>query len=124
MGMLNSWWFSSDDHQPNHKESTVTMTTDSRRIARVSCPLLAAVLTLAVANVITAEEPAKPKAEEKAKPRPSFTIGKETTYITEPLTEEGYPDYAAAINGFVTRAIQIFGPSVARSGSQADGGAA
>ena len=40
------------------------------------------------------------------------------------LTAARRADYAAAINGFVTRAIQIFGPSVARSGSQADGGVA
>jgi hypothetical protein len=33
-------------------------------------------------------------------------------------------DYAGAINGFVTRAIQIFGPAVARSSPEAGGGRA
>ena len=33
-----------------------------------------------------------------AKPKVPFTISKETTYITEPLGKDGYPDYIAAIN--------------------------
>lgn len=40
------------------------------------------------------------------------------------LTAARSADYAAAINGFVTRAIQIFGPTVARSGAEAGGGTA
>lgn len=40
------------------------------------------------------------------------------------LTAARSAGYAAAINGFVTRAIQIFGPAVARSGSEAGGGTA
>jgi hypothetical protein len=32
------------------------------------------------------------------KSKPPFTISKETTYLTEPLTEDGYVDYVAAIN--------------------------
>lgn len=40
------------------------------------------------------------------------------------LTAARGPDYAATINGFVTRAIQIFGPAVARSASEAGGGQA
>ncbi|HEY0686698.1 MAG TPA: hypothetical protein VGD45_30440 [Steroidobacter sp.] len=40
------------------------------------------------------------------------------------LTAARGPDYAGAINGFVTRAIQIFGPAVARSGSETGGGTA
>lgn len=31
-------------------------------------------------------------------PKPKITIGKETTYITEPLRPDGYPDYVAALN--------------------------
>ena len=31
-------------------------------------------------------------------PKPPFTISKETTYLTEPLTEDGYVDYVAALN--------------------------
>lgn len=40
------------------------------------------------------------------------------------LTAARGGDYAGAINGFVTRAIQIFGPAIARSGSEAGGGRA
>lgn len=40
------------------------------------------------------------------------------------LTAARSGDYAAAINGFVMRAIQIFGPAVARSHSRAAGGTA
>jgi len=40
------------------------------------------------------------------------------------LTAARSGDYAGAINGFVTRAIQIFGPAVARSGSESGGGRA
>jgi hypothetical protein len=40
------------------------------------------------------------------------------------LTAARGADYAGAINGFVTRAIQIFGPAVARSGFDAGGGTA
>ncbi|WP_218042977.1 DUF6931 family protein [Steroidobacter gossypii] len=40
------------------------------------------------------------------------------------LTAARGADYVAAINVFVTRAIQIFGPAVARSGSGAGGGTA
>lgn len=38
------------------------------------------------------------------------------------LTAARSANYAGAINSFVTRAIQIFGPAVARSGSEAGGG--
>lgn len=34
----------------------------------------------------------------EGKPRPRITISKETTYITEPLRPDGYPDYVAALN--------------------------
>ena len=32
------------------------------------------------------------------KPKLPFTISKETTYIVEPLDNDGYPDYVAALN--------------------------
>lgn len=32
------------------------------------------------------------------KPKLNFTVSKETTYITEPLRPDGYPDYLAALN--------------------------
>jgi hypothetical protein len=40
----------------------------------------------------------KPNAGTPATPRVPFTISKETTYITEPLRADGYPDYVAAWN--------------------------
>jgi hypothetical protein len=49
-----------------------------------------------------AEEPkpkeATVKSDSNAMRRPKITISKETTYITEPLRADGYPDYVAAIN--------------------------
>jgi peroxiredoxin len=44
------------------------------------------------------EKGAEKNDEKKGQAKPKFTISKETTYITEPLTEEGYPNYAAALN--------------------------
>jgi len=41
------------------------------------------------------EENAKPASGES---KPKITISKETTYITEPLRPDGYPDYVAALN--------------------------
>ncbi len=61
---------------------------------------LAAVSFLAIAALaVAAEPPAKqPKAKTPPRPRVLVTISKETTYITEPLTTDGYPDYIAAVN--------------------------
>ncbi len=42
------------------------------------------------------DEVGKTTATKKVKPK--FTISKETTYVTEPLTKAGYPDFAAALN--------------------------
>ncbi len=39
------------------------------------------------------------------KPRMAITISKETTYITEPLDEDGYPDYVAALNQRCSRGV-------------------
>jgi hypothetical protein len=58
------------------------------------------------ANAARADEPAsvpksptpKPAAHAAKKPRVLVTVSKETTYITEPLRPDGYPDYVAAIN--------------------------
>src|SRR5262245_13501250 len=33
-----------------------------------------------------------------SKPAPKFPVGKETTYVTGPLDEDGYIDYEAALN--------------------------
>ena len=42
-------------------------------------------------------------AEGKRKPR--FTIGKETTYVTGPLDEDGYIDYVAALNERMSKGV-------------------
>ncbi|MCD4728573.1 MAG: hypothetical protein K8R46_12980 [Pirellulales bacterium] len=48
----------------------------------------------------------EPSAEEKpAKSRPAITISKETTFITEPLDADGYPDYVAAMNRHCSRGV-------------------
>ena len=39
-----------------------------------------------------------PRPKRRAMPRVLVTISKETTYITEPLRVDGYPDYIAALN--------------------------
>ncbi len=61
---------------------------------------LAALSFLAIAALaLAAEPPAKqPKAKTPPRPRVLVTISKETTYITEPLRPDGYPDYIAALN--------------------------
>ena len=44
--------------------------------------------------------------EEKEQPaRPQFTISKETTRVTEHVTEDGWPDYAAAINARLGKGV-------------------
>ncbi len=61
--------------------------------------LLAWSLIVLAAAVLAAEPPARsPKARTPPIPRLLVTISKETTYITEPLRVDGYPDYIAALN--------------------------
>ncbi len=43
--------------------------------------------------------------DRKKKSKPKFTVSKETTHITQPLTEDGYPDYAAAINQLLGKGV-------------------
>ena len=50
--------------------------------------LRAPLLLLGFSASLFADTPAKPK----------FTIGKETTYVTEPVDRDGYIDYSAALN--------------------------
>src|SRR5690349_19780241 len=64
-----------------------------------NCPLILALLAAAPAgrlavgqsNKVTEDKPVK-------KGRGKFTISKETTYVTEPVGKDGYPDYARALN--------------------------
>lgn len=45
------------------------------------------------------------KEQLSASPKPKITIGKETTYITEPLRPDGYPDYVAALNQRMSQGV-------------------
>ena len=47
----------------------------------------------------------KPGQEKPARPRSVVTISKETTYITGPLREDGYPDYLVAINDIASKGL-------------------
>ncbi len=84
--------------------------------------ILVCVGGMVIAAGSSAEEPknAVPGAADKAKPK--VTIGKETTYITEPLRPDGYPDYVAALNQRMSEGVtpennaavllqQAFGPN-------------
>src|SRR5262245_13901337 len=53
------------------------------------------------------DKPAPGKGEDKgAKARkPRFTVGKETTHVTEPLRKDGTIDYAAALNQRLSRGV-------------------
>jgi hypothetical protein len=46
-----------------------------------------------------------PATKPAAKPRVLVTISKETTYITEPLRPDGYPDYIAALNQLTSKGV-------------------
>ena len=70
--------------------------------------LLPVLLILVVAMPVGGEEPPvaeKPETQPKAKPRVLVTISKETTYITEPLRPDGYPDYFAAMNQRMSKGV-------------------
>ncbi len=54
-------------------------------------PPLGLFVVLLFATVVAAAPP-------DAKPKPKFTLGKDTTYITEPLDKDGYVDYETALN--------------------------
>jgi hypothetical protein len=44
--------------------------------------------------------------DKETKPKPKFTIGKETTYVTGPVDADGYIDYAAALNERLGKGIK------------------
>ncbi len=58
----------------------------------------ALLIVLGFSTAVFADE-----APKKAKPK--FTISKETTFITEPLDKDGYPDYAAALNAMLGKGV-------------------
>lgn len=61
---------------------------------------LTALLVIAGARLALAIEPQGNKSSQNAatNAQPRITTGKETTYITQPLRSDGYPDYVAALN--------------------------
>jgi len=74
--------------------------------SRCKRSLVSSLLVLAAAiPALAADPPASPKspankpdAQTPQKPRVLVTISTETTYITEPLRKDGYPDYVAALD--------------------------
>jgi hypothetical protein len=52
---------------------------------------------------------AAPAQENDGKPdkkrQPKFTVGKDTTYVTEPVDKDGYIDYAAALNERLSKGV-------------------
>jgi hypothetical protein len=70
-----------------------------RSIFQRAALLLLLVVVTAATTAKGGEPPAQaPAAQAPAKPGVLVTISKETTYITEPLRQDGYPDYIAALN--------------------------
>ncbi len=67
-------------------------------------------LALSIALVGVPAFAAEPSAEKQktklpAKPVVRVTIAKDTTYITEPLRKDGYPDYVAALNQRMSKGV-------------------
>ncbi|MBI1899941.1 MAG: hypothetical protein HYS13_02350 [Planctomycetia bacterium] len=81
----------------NYRFTWVLTTAAAAAMALVSSASLSAIAGDGPQEKPVAE--GKPAEKKPEKPKPKFTISKETTYITEPLTDDGYPDYAAALNG-------------------------
>jgi hypothetical protein len=79
------------------------MSSSHRRSPSQARPALHRALSLGILTVVALTRPliaAPPEEEPKPKEqdKPKITISKETTYITEPLRPDGYPDYVAALN--------------------------
>ena len=72
--------------------------------SRLSLSLIVALLAVCLCEpVVDGDE--KPGASKPATARVRVTVSKETTYITEPLRPDGYPDYAAALNKRFSRGV-------------------
>ena len=61
------------------------------------------VVLVATAAALSAAD--KPNGNSKPKSSVLVTISKETTYITEPLRPDGYPDYLAALNQQLSKGV-------------------
>jgi hypothetical protein len=67
--------------------------------------LLPALAFVAVGTFVWAGDPSPGKKPPEKKAGPAFTLSKETTYITEPLRKDGYPDYIAALNQLQSKGV-------------------
>ncbi len=74
------------------------MATDSRRKRWPKVLLVIAILVAVIAVMFYVDHQA-------AKNRVLVTISKETTYITEPLRPDGYPDYVGALNQRLSKGV-------------------
>jgi hypothetical protein len=48
-----------------------------------------------------------PEAEDGRQPTPWITVGKDTTYVTYPVDEDGYVDYVAALNASASEGVTV-----------------
>jgi hypothetical protein len=83
------------------------MTTPLNRRELLAGLLASAPAAMLALDSLASEAPAAsaPAGPAGAKPRVLVTISKETTYITEPLRPDGYPDYLAALNQRCRRGV-------------------
>ena len=67
--------------------------------------LLSALAFVAIGTFAWAGDPSPETKPSEKKAGPTFTISKETTYITAPLRKDGFPDYIAAINQLQSKGV-------------------
>ena len=81
----------------------------------------APVATVVLVAIVIVQARADDKEKQTKKPKPKFTIGKDTTRVTGPVDKEGYINYEAAINDIMSKGVtpetnsmvplyQAFGP--------------
>src|SRR5882724_7209102 len=66
-------------------------------------PLRSSLLVLGILVTLAAADDNKEATPKKH--RGTFTISKETTYVTGPLDKDGYIDYAAALNERLSKGV-------------------
>ena len=67
--------------------------------------LLGVLTTATFAQTASSKKPVEAKKPQAAKPRFKITISKETTYLTRPLTKDGYIDYERALNEQTSKGV-------------------
>jgi hypothetical protein len=68
--------------------------------------IIASLLVLGFLAAGCAKDEAKKDEEKEIKHKPRFTIAKETTYVSGPVDEDGFIDYAAALNERLGKGIK------------------